>query len=217
MWIKWSAIACLTIGCILIATVFWVDRGQEPLSCAVDLRHDFSVTRAFRVAADAAYRIEIRCSRNMPFEKLQKILQGGNLISITLSEDGTPVQLQYFPEPVFRPGVVSTAESGNLGFAQDWISQDIADFRGHPNKMYTITCSVIRPLEELRSTRPTLIVGLDPLEIKGRAFGSLLLFAAALLCFILSAVFGAAFLFVRRRAKTRPNQSLQPTSGRSDV
>jgi hypothetical protein len=216
MWMKWIAITCFAIGCILIATVFWVGRGQEPLSCAVDLRPDFSVTRTFRVSAEARYRIEIRCSRNMPFEKLKKVLQGGNLISITLAEDGTPVHLQYFTEPVFRPGVVSTDEFGNLGFAQDWISQDIADFPGHRAKIYTITCSVIRPVEELRSTRPTLIVGLDPLEIEGRAFGSLLLFAAAFLCFVLSVVFGAAFLYMRRRAKTRPNQSLQPTGGHPD-
>jgi hypothetical protein len=203
MWLKRIAIACLAIGCILVASLFWVGRGQEPLSCAVDLRPDFSVTRTFRVSADAEYRIQIRCSRNIAFEKLKTILQGGNLISISLAEDGTPAQLRYFPEPVFRPGVVSTAEFGNLGFAQDWISQDIGDFTGHHARTYTITCSVIRPVDELRSTRPTLIVGLDPLEVKGRAFGGLLLFAAALLCFILSAVFATVFFRVRRRAKAK--------------
>jgi hypothetical protein len=203
MWLKWITIACLAIGCILVATVFWVGRGQEPLSCAVDLRPDFSITRTFRVSAEAEYRIEIRCSRTIAFEKLKKILQGGNLISISLAEDGARVQFRPFPEPVFRPGVVSTAEFGNLGFAQDWISQDIADFTGHHAKTYTITCSVIRPVDELRSTRPTLIVGLDPLEVEGRAFGSLLLFAAALLCFILSAVFATVFFRVRRRARAK--------------
>jgi len=203
MWLKWITIACLTIGCILVAAVFWVGRGQEPLSCAVDLRPDFSVTRTFRVSAEAEYRIEIRCSRNMGFAKLKKILQGGNLISISLAEDGTPVRLRFFPEPVFRPGVVSTAEFGNLSFAQDWISQDIADFTGHPKNNYTITCSVIRPVPELESTHPRLVIGLDPLEVEGRAFGSLLLFAAALLCFILAAVFGTVFFYVRRRATAR--------------
>jgi hypothetical protein len=139
----------------------------------------------------------------MPFEKLKNILQGGNLISVSLQEERTPVELHYFPEPVFRPSVVSTAEFGNLGFAQDWISQDIADFTGDPSKLYTITCSVIRPVAELSSTRPTLIVGLDPLEIEGRAFGSLLLFASAILCFVFSAVLAAAFFYGRHKAKTR--------------
>ena len=113
------------------------------------------------------------------------------------------MELHSFPEPVFRPGVVSTAEFGNLGFAQDWISQDIADFTGDPGKLYTITCSVIRPVAKLSSTRPTLIVGLDPLEIEGRAFGSLLLFASAILCFVFSAVLAAAFFYGRHKAKTR--------------
>ena len=200
---KWPAIVCVAIGCVLVGAIFWIGRSQEALSSPVELRQGFSLTRTFRVRAEAAYRIEIRCSRTMPFESLKKVLQGGNLISINLQEDRTPVQLRYFQEPVFRPGIVSTDEFGNLGFAQDWISQDIAGFTGHPNKLYTITCSVLRPVEEPASTHPTLIVGLDPLEIEGRAFGSLLLSAAAFLCFLFSAVFGATFLYVRYRAKRK--------------
>ena len=92
-------------------------------------------------------------------------------------------------------------EGGNLGFAQDWISQDIADFTGDPKKAYSITCSVIRPTVELASTHPTLIVDLDPLEIEARAFGSFFLSAAALLCFVLSGAFGAKFYLQRRARK----------------
>ena len=203
MWIKRTAIASLALGGILVAAIFWIGRSQEAFSAPVELRAGYSLTRTFRVRAEAAYRIEIRCSRTIPFEKLKTTLQGGNLVSISLLENHTPVELHYFAEPVFRPGIVSTAESGNLGFAQDWISQDIADFTGHPKKDYTMTCSVIRPVEELGSTQPTLLVSLDPLEVEDRAYRSLLLFAAALVCFVFSGVLGATLLFVRRRAKAK--------------
>src|SRR5258707_4683628 len=201
MWIKRVAIACLALGGILIAAAFWIGGSQEPLSSPVELRPGFSLTRTFRVHAKARYRVEIRCPRSIPFEELQKPLQGGNLISISLLGNGTPVKLDYIPEPVFRPGIVSTDELGNLGFAEDSISQDIAIFTGDPKKAYTITCSVIRPVDELVSTHPSLIVGLDPLEVEGRAIDGFFLFAAALLCFVLSGVLGAIFLFLRHRAR----------------
>jgi hypothetical protein len=201
MWTKQVAIACLALGGILIAAVFWIGGSQEALSSPVELRPGFSLTRTFRVHAKARYRIEIRCSRSIPFEKLQKILQGGNLISISLLENGTPVKLDYLPEPLFRPGIALAYELGNLGFTQDWISQEIAIFTGDPKRPYTITCSVIRPVDELVSTHPTLIVDIDPLEGEGRAIDSLLLTAAAFLFFVFSGVFGATFFFLRRRAR----------------
>jgi len=76
----------------------------------------------------------------------------------------------------------------------------MADFHGDPKKLYTVTCSVIRPIDELGSTHPILIVGLDPLEVLSNIVGSFVLFAAASLCFVFSAVFGAVFFYLRRQA-----------------
>lgn len=108
--------------------------------------------------------------------------------------------MYYLPEPVFRPGIVSSEEFGNLGFAEDWISQDIAEFTGDPSKIYTITCSVIRAIEELNATRPTLLVGLGPIETEERAVGCAMLLAAALISGLLSFIFGLVSLYLRRRA-----------------
>jgi hypothetical protein len=203
MWMKRIAIACLALGgSLIIAAVFWIRGSQEALKSPVELRPGFSLTRTFRVPNKARYRIEIEYSRSsMPFERLHKILQGGNCFKVDLTERAAPVKMYRFSEPVFRPGIVSTDEDGNLGFAEDSISQDIGVFTGYPKKAYTITCSVIRPVDELVSTHPTLIVGLDPLEAEGRAIDSFVLFAAALLCFVLSGVLGAIFLFLRHRAR----------------
>jgi hypothetical protein len=201
-WAKRVAVFCLVAGCILVVAVFWIGRRQEALSCPIELRPGFSVTRTFRVRAKADYRIQVRCSRSMLFEKLKNILRGGNLLSISLLEHGIPVPMYYFPNPVWRPGIISSLnEDGNLGFAGDWISQDMADFHGDPKKLYTIECSVIRPIDELRSTHPILIVGLDPLEGLSRAVDSFVLFAAASVCFVFSAVFGAVFFYFRRQAR----------------
>jgi hypothetical protein len=218
VWIKRVAIFCLTfcltIGCILVGTVFWIDRGQAAFSCPIELKPGFSMTRTFRVHAKADYRIEIRCSRSIPFEKLKRILRAGDLVTITLLENRIPVPMRYFPNPPSRPGIVSSQnEDGNLGFAADWISQDIADFQGDPKKSYTITCSVIRPINELRSTNPTLIVGLDPLEVLSRAVDSFVLFAGAFLCFTLSALLGAVFFYLHRRPGRRARRS-SPSSAR---
>jgi hypothetical protein len=85
---------------------------------------------------------------------------------------------------------------------EDHISQDIADFEGHPKNLYTITCTVIRPLEQLITTNPTLFVSLDPLELVSGAVESALLLAAALLCALLSLIFAAVFYYLRRRARS---------------
>jgi hypothetical protein len=209
VWTKWVAIFFLAVVFALVGAAFWVGRTQDAFSFPVQLRSRVSVTREFRVSAKAQYRIEIRCSRSMPFERLRKLLQGGNLVKIDLLQNGAPVYMSYFAEPQFRPGIVSTAEDGNLGFAQDWISQDIADFTGDPKNFYTITCSVIRPIEELTATHPTLFVALDPLEVEGRAVGTALLLAAALVCGLLSLIFGLVSLYLRRR---RVSKNVRPVA-----
>ena len=62
---KWLAIFFLALALALVgglgAMFFWPK--QDALSCRVELRPGFSVTRQFRVPKKAEYRIEIRCSR----------------------------------------------------------------------------------------------------------------------------------------------------------
>jgi hypothetical protein len=147
--------------------------------------------------------IELRCSRSIPFEQLKKQLRDGNLIEVKLLQDGAPIQMSYFPNPPYRSGIISSLnEFGNLGFAEDYISQDIADFAGHPKNLYTITCTVIRPFEQLHITHPTLVVSLDPLELVSGAVAGAVLLAVALLCALLSLIFGAVFYYLRRRARS---------------
>ncbi len=188
-----------------MGAAFWST--QDALSCRVELRPGFSVTRQFHVPKKAQYRIEIRCSRSIPFEQLKKQLRDGNLIEVNLMKDGAPIQMSYFPNPPFRSGIISSLnEFGNLDFAEDYISQDIANFAGHLKNLYTITCTVIRPLEQLNTTHPTLVVSLDPLELVGGAVESAVLLAVAVLCILLSLVFGVIFYYLRRRARSHAAQ-----------
>src|SRR6266498_1289776 len=203
IWTKRIAFFFLVLVFLLAGAAFWVSHTPDTaMSCPVQLTSGFSLTREFRVPAKAEYRIEIHYSRSsMPFEQLKKILQGGNCAKIDLLENGAPVQIRYLPEPIFRPCIVSTDEDGNLGFAEDFISQDIAEFTGDPKKVYTIACSVIRPIQELNSTRPILLVGLDPLEGLGLTVEFALLVGAALICGVLALIFGIVSLYLRHRAK----------------
>ena len=57
------------------------------------------------------------------------LLQGGNVVDVTLTEDGAPTQLSYLQQPRVRPGVISTDEYGNLGFAQLYIQAPRLDIR----------------------------------------------------------------------------------------
>jgi hypothetical protein len=188
-----AALACF-------GAMLWIGRLGDALTLPIPLQSGFNTSKEFHVPAKGQYRIELRCSRTIPFERLKGVLQGGNLVSISLTDDGVSVSLHYLQEPRFRPGITSTDEFGNLGFAQDWISQDIAVFAGDPKRVYKIACSVIRPLDELRVTEPTLIVGLDPLEIKGLAVLSFLLLVGALLFGVVSLVTGLIYFRLRRRA-----------------
>ncbi len=159
------------------------------MSVAIKLQNDFRVAREFQVHSNAHYRIEVRCSRTLPFDQLKQLLQGGNLVNITLTENGTPVPLRYF------------SEFGNLGFAADYISQDIAIFAGHTQRRYALSCSVVRPIAELRSTSPMLVVGLDPLAVEGGALLNALLFVFALLFGVVSLVLWSAYWLRVRRAR----------------
>jgi hypothetical protein len=135
--------------------------------------------------------LELRCSRTIPFEQLKQVLQGGNLVSIDMRESDAPTQLRYFP-----------GQSPALGFAREWISQDLAVFAGHPALPYTLNCFVVRPISELAVTDPTLIVALDPLEMEGGALATSLLLLAAVVFGIVSLV-----LFVLYRRGRGPRRA----------
>jgi hypothetical protein len=209
--VKWSAalFAVLTVTCI-VAT-FRISRSGDVLVLPITLDSGFAKTCEFHVPQQAKYRIELRCSRVIPFEQLRQALHGGNRVAISLSENGVGSDLHNLPQPVLDK------DFGNLGFAQSWISQDIAVFAGDPHKSYKIGCTVVRPLPELNVTKPTLIVGLDPLENEARAMGSFLLLAAGGLCAVVALLLANLYFWMRRRARPRPNQSMQPTAGRSDA
>ena len=203
VWLKWVSFVFLAIAVGLAGWIFWISRAGDAISFPVPPRSGFSITRQFRVPAKREYRIELRFSRSMEFERLRKLLQAGNVVKIALLQNGDAVKMRYFKEPRFRPGIVSTEEDGNLGFAEDWISQDIADFTGYPGKLYSITCLVVRPIEELSVTNPTLVVALEPLEVEGGAVLSALLLGGALLSAVLAIILGIVYYFLRRRSATR--------------
>jgi hypothetical protein len=189
--LKRVAIVFLALFVACLCAIGWlVLEGREAVSIPITLQNDFRLAREFQVHSNAHYRIEVRCSRTMPFDQLKQLLQGGNLVDdIRLSENGTPVPLRYF------------SEFGNLGFAADYISQDIAVFAGHTQRQYMLSCSVVRLISELRSTSPTLVVGLDPLALEGGALLSALLSAFALFFAVVSLVLWAVYLLRIRRAR----------------
>jgi hypothetical protein len=195
---------------ICVIATFWISRSGDALVLPIPLNSGFATSHEFHVPQRAKYRIELRCSRVIPFEQLQRALHGGNRVAINLSENGFSSDLHHLPEPILDK------DFGNLGFAQSWISQDIAYFAGEPDKSYKIDCTVVRPLPELNVTRPTLIVGFDPLENEARAFDSFLLLAAGVICAFVALLLALLYLWMRRRARPTPNQTIQPTAGRSE-
>jgi hypothetical protein len=209
--VKWSAasFAVLTVTCVV--AMFWISRSGDALLLPIPLDSGFATSREFHVPQRAKYEIELRCSRVIPFEQLQRALHGGNRVAVSLSEDGVASDLHRLPEPVLDK------DFGNLGFAKSWISQDIAVFAGDPDKSYKIDCTVVRPLPELNVTKPTLIVRFDPLENEARAFGSFLLFAAGVICAVVALLLALLYFWMCRRARARPNQAMQPTAGRRTV
>ncbi len=209
--VKWFAasFAVLTVTCVV--TTAWISRSGDALRLPIPLDSGYAISREFHVPQRARYRIELRCSRVIPFEQLQRALHGGNRVAIRLNEDGVASDLHHLPEPVLDK------DFGNLGFAKSWISQDIAIFVGDPDKNYKIDCTVVRPLPELNVTQPTLIVGFDPLENEARAFGSGLLLAASVICAIVALLLALLHFWICRRARPRPNQTMQSTAGRSEA
>lgn len=191
---KRLAIAFLALtATVVIGGVLWISRPQDAFSYPIQLRHGFSLERQFHVSATALYRIEVHCSRVIPFQEMKELLEKGNLVEVRLLKDGGLVEMHHFP------GSVSPSLPATLGFADKWISQDMATFMGDPKATYTITCSVIKPIDELNSTHPTLLVTLDPVELERGAIGSLLLLVVFLILAALSVVFGTRFFKLHRR------------------
>ena len=200
--LKWVAMLFLGAVFASISGIVWVAfQSRDALSVEIPLQSGFTTTHEFHIPSKARYRIELRCSRTMPFDQLKRALEGGILVSITMSDNGAPMQLRYLAEPHVRPGVLSSAGTGNLGFAQAWISQDIAVFAGYPERLYKLSCSVVRPVPELAITKPTLMVALDPLEVEGAAMATSLLLVGAIVFGVVSLVLSVLYLSACRRAR----------------
>jgi hypothetical protein len=210
---KWTAYVFGVLAALSIISSAWaIWQSNRVLSWPIHFSSDFRLQQDFRVWRKADYRISVYCFASADQEHLKKLLQGGNLVQITLGENGSAVSLYLFPEPRFRPGIVSTDEFGNIVLGGDKVGQDIADFAGDPAKYYTITCSAIRSAPELDQMHPKLTIALDPLEGKSDMGLILLLWLAAAVSAIVALV--AAIIYASIRKK-QPNQSsLEPNAGR---
>ncbi len=200
---KWLAIVLAATAGLLLTTVVWrIGYGSPLLSWPIRLVSDFRLEQEFNVWRKASYRISVQCSPLAEQEHLRKLLQGGNLVQLALVENGTAVSLDYFPEPVFRPGIVSTAEWGNIVLGPGEAGQDIADFAGDPRKHYRITCSAIRFVPELDQMHPRLIIALDPLEEKGDMVLNLFLVLATAALLLLALIAAVIHIVVQKRSLT---------------
>jgi hypothetical protein len=173
----------------------WIDVSGEVLNIPITVRSGYTGTRVFRVPVKAQYRIGVECSRSVPFEILKSLLQSGNLVDISVQRGGRALELAYFAGPVFERGVESTAEFGNLNFGNKSIGQDIAYFAGEPGEPYTIVYTVVRTVDELASTNPTLVIYFDPREAIGRGIASIAFRVISYVLAAFSAVVGIAYVF----------------------
>jgi hypothetical protein len=207
---KHIALISITVCVLLAATAVYIDRRARVLNVPIRLTSGFRVESVFRVPRKADYRISVYCSSSADKSYLRKLLQGGNLIKVVVRGDGVLVPLYLFPEPLFRPGIVSTAEWGNIVFGQKEAGQDIADFTGDPATHYRISSSVIRPVPELDQMHPTVRVELDPLDLKG----DLMLVALLAALSIASAAIALAATIACVIIRSRPNQAMELTASR---
>jgi hypothetical protein len=198
---KWLAYAFALLVPLSIISSGWVMwRSNRVLFWPIQLSTDFKLQQEFHVWRKANYRISVYCSALAEQQQhLKKLLQGGNLVQVALAENQIPVSLDYFPEPVFRPGIVSTDEWGNIVSGGDKVGQDIAAFAGDPAKHYTITSSTIRSAPELDQMHPKLTIALDPLEGKSDMGLILLLWFAAAASATLALVFAVIYVAIRKR------------------
>jgi hypothetical protein len=185
---------------LLVGAATWLARSARVVEAPIRLSSGFQIESAFRVPRKADYRISVYCSSGAEKDHLRKLLQGGNLVQIMVSGNGDAVPLHLFPEPLFRPGIVSTAEWGNIVFGRDEAGQDIADFAGDPAQHYQITCLVLRPVVELDRMHPVLRVELDPLFLKGDLMLICLFYALAVVCAVVALAAAIHYFAARERA-----------------
>jgi hypothetical protein len=197
---KWLALTFASLAALLVATATWLAHSARVLETPIRLTPDFRIESAFCVPRKADYRISVYCSSSAAKEHLRQLLQRGNLVQIAVSGDGGAVPLHFFPEPLFRPGIVSTAEWGNIVFGQNEAGQDIADFAGDPAQHYKITCSDIRAVAELDQMHPVLRVELDPLFFKGDLMLICLFSALAVVCAVVALAAAIHYFAVREKA-----------------
>jgi hypothetical protein len=174
-------------------------RGERTISWPIQIVSNFTLQQQFRVWRSARYRVSVYCSGSAAREHLEKLLQGGNLVRVEVTESGTAVPLDYFPEPLFRPGIVSTDELGNIVLGPDEVGQDIADFSGDPAKHYRVMCSTIRPVPKLDEMNPKLVIALDPLEGKSEMVSNLFLLVATAAAAILALVASLIYVALHER------------------
>jgi hypothetical protein len=193
MWI--ASIAGLLTAAFVV-TAIWIDRRARELSWPIRLTPEFRSQFAFRVPRTASYRVSVGCSSANTKENLRKLLQGGNLVEIALTGNGSAVPLHFFPEPMLRPGM----EWGNIVSLPGEAWQDLAVFTGDPASEYVVKCAVIRPAADLDEMQPRLIVRLDPLDFKGdlMLIGSLFVLSIATAVFALVALI---YYFIDRGTK----------------
>lgn len=204
-----TAVAIL-LTAVLAATALYFDRRGRVLKEPIRLTSGFRLESAFRVPRKADYRISVYCSSPAEKTYLRKLLQGGNLIKVAVTAEGASVPLYLFPEPLFRPGIVSTAEWGNIVFGQNEAGQEIADFAGDPALHYRINCSVLRAVPELDQMHPRIRIELAPLDFKGDLLLSGLLIALSIASAAVALSGVIAYFIIQRR----PNQAMEPTASR---
>ncbi len=197
---KWTAyVFGLLVPLSIISSGWVIWRSNRVLSWPIQLSTDFKLQQEFHVWRKAHYRISVYCSALAEQQHLKTLLQGGNLVQVALAENQAAVSLDYFAEPVFRPGIVSTAEWGNIVLGGDKVGQDMADFSGDPAKHYIITCSTIRSAPELDQMHPKLTIALDPLEGESDMVLNLLLWCAAAVSAIVALVSAGIYVAIGKR------------------
>ena len=197
---KWTAYVFAALaGLLFVSSVWIIHRSDRVLSWPIRLSADFRLQERVRVWRKADYRISVYCSPPAGQEHVEKLLQGGNLVQVAITESGTAVPLHFFPEPLFRPGIVSTDELGNIVMGKEEVGQDIADFTGDPAKDYTVICSTTRSVPEIDQMHPRLTIALDPLERKSDMGLIILLWISGAVSVIIALIAAVMYVAVRKR------------------
>lgn len=153
-------------------------------------------THQFSTPITAQYRIGVECARKLPFETMKSLLQQGNLVEVELHRGAALEKLNYFAQAPRSQSGDSSAQLGNLNAGKDTIGQDIAYFSATRGDKYEVSSTLIRPLGELSTANPTLIVYRDPAPDIGRGVVSVAVLVTGYALLALGAALGVYyFLF----------------------